>query len=59
MRDPPSAAIADALLDASRINLVMDNRFLREAGALGWEAIVHGPFHRAVRPPPRRAENRV
>ena len=33
VRDSPAAAIAGALLAARRINLVMDNWFLREAGA--------------------------
>ena len=33
VRESPAAAIAAQLLDARRINLVMDNWFLREAGA--------------------------
>lgn len=43
VRDSPAAGIAAALMDAARINLVMDNWFLREAGA-----VARAPWHHDV-----------
>lgn len=43
VRESPCAAIAAELLSARRINLVMDNWFLREAGSAS-----HPPFHHDI-----------
>jgi len=43
VRNSPAAAIAAALLGARRVNLVMDNWFVREAGALG-----RAPWHHDI-----------
>ena len=43
VRSSPAATMAAALLDAQRINLVMDNWFLREPGAQA-----HAPWHHDI-----------
>lgn len=43
VRDSPVGALAGELLDATRINLVMDNWFLREAGATA-----RAPWHHDI-----------
>ena len=43
VRYSPAGAIAGALMDAQRINLVMDNWFVREAGALS-----RAPWHHDI-----------
>jgi len=43
VRESPAAAIAGGLMDAAQINLVMDNWFMREAGAIS-----RAPWHQAL-----------
>ena len=43
VRNSPAASLAAALLDATRVNLVMDNWFLREAGSAA-----RAPWHHDV-----------
>ena len=43
LRESPAAAIAGALLEAQRVNLVMDNWFYRQAGSRG-----RPPWHHDV-----------
>lgn len=43
VRESPAARLAAAVLGASRINLVMDNWFMREAGS-----VAHAPWHHDI-----------